>query len=484
MIKEKRILSYAVGYLLVGLFICMIGISNVFAATYNATQFTAQLYDNYGPSLSSVTTDFTNNRYQGIIPTMVANSSGAAWGISSPVTLVANHTYTLTAEISGTYGGRLVLSTYNRIGVGTSLSNAKSSYQNNSYVKEIYSKVQDNGYTIQFAFTPTINASYIVFPFSTNYSGDVQSFYLENIVIDDLGSESITEEQITNSLNAQTNEINSTINNMGEEISGTIEDNFNNCKDSVSIENLVNGSISGVDGSETATSDTRLRTNSYIFLNNNKSYTLSLDSDSNIQIFIFEYDKGKNFIQRIPVTWAQVPYTFTTDSNTSYIKIVFGKSDNSNINVNELSNIKLTGKICTNKIDETNDKLDETNNQLGDLNDSLNDSNVDGSIGSAGSFFDNFTTTDHGGLSGIITAPLEAINQMLNTSCSPMTATFKGKELSLPCGYEFWERLGAIQDFINIVLGGMLCYRIIIKLYKLIERIKNPEDDRLEVMDL
>lgn len=136
------------------------------------------------------------------------------------------------------------------------------------------------------------------------------------------------------------------------------------------------------------------------------------------------------------------------------------------------------------EIEIVQDKINDTNVKLDELNDTLNNSDVNNSINDGVSFFDNFDTTDHGGLSGIITAPLIAINQMLNTSCNPMTATFKGKELSLPCGYEFWAKMGPIQDFINLVLGGLLCYRIIIKLYKLIEKLKNPEDDRVEVMNL
>lgn len=144
---------------------------------------------------------------------MTANSSGSAWGISSPVVLLSNHTYSLSARIEGTYGGRIVLSTYNRIGVGTTLSNAKTSYQNNSNVTENYSRVLDDGMTIQFAFTPTTNGSFIVFPFSTNTAGSNVNFYLYDIVINDLGGGGVSQTDITNSLNNQTNNINSNSNN-------------------------------------------------------------------------------------------------------------------------------------------------------------------------------------------------------------------------------------------------------------------------------
>ena len=139
-------------------------------------------------------------------------------------------------------------------------------------------------------------------------------------------------------------------------------------------------------------------------------------------------------------------------------------------------------EYCSNKIDKTNDKLDSTNDKLDDLNSSITDGDIDSNSGK--SFFDSFSSSDHGGISGIITSPLVAIKKMLDKNCSPLTATYKGKEISLPCGYEFWAKMPAIKEFINLTLGGLLCYNIIRKLYHLIENMKNPDDDRVEVMKL
>ena len=99
---------YFLAWLIVFAVICVLGISNVFAATYDPTTFTAQLYDNYGPSLHSVTTEFSNMSWRGTIPQMQANTSGAAWGVSSPIPLLKGHTYSMTIRIDGTYGGNIV----------------------------------------------------------------------------------------------------------------------------------------------------------------------------------------------------------------------------------------------------------------------------------------------------------------------------------------------------------------------------------------
>lgn len=82
-----------------------------------------------------------------------------------------------------------------------------------------------------------MNASYIIIPFSTNLTGSSYEFRISNIVIDDLGSDSLTQQEITNSLDNQTNELNNSINNMGESIKDSIEDNFNTCEISPNLFN-------------------------------------------------------------------------------------------------------------------------------------------------------------------------------------------------------------------------------------------------------
>lgn len=143
----------------------------------------------------------------------------------------------------------------------------------------------------------------------------------------------------------------------------------------------------------------------------------------------------------------------------------------------------LLGQITNqnNTMINQNQQIINNGNQL---NDNLTNDNIEGATDSAGSFFDNFTDNDNGGISGIVTAPLVAINAMLNGTCSPLTTTFKGKEISLQCGTQLWSRLSGLKDFLNVVLGGLLCYRICIKLFKLIQNMKNPDNDRVEVMDL
>lgn len=482
------IVSFLVWLLLFGL-VCIVGISNVFAATYDSTTFTAQLYDNYGPSLHSVTTEFSNMSWRGTIPGMTANTSGAAWGVSSPIPLLANHTYSMTVKIEGPYGGNVVLSTYNRIGVGTSLANAKSSYENNTNTTLNYSNAISSNMTLQFAFTPSISSNYIVFPFATDYTGNNQSFYLYNLVIDDLGSGGVNQTDINNSLNNQTNEINNSITNSENNIKGAIKDTednikdgikegFESCRDSYNLFNPNSAKIGYLidDRNGNASANGDAIASDYIEIKPNTNYYITKIPSGNWGAW---YDENKNYISGILGYQSQL-----SPSNAKYMRLTVSYSQNNldyanSFMVSEGSTSrtfeKYGEKVCKNRIDDTNDKLD-------DVNKSLNDDNIDSS--SAGSFFDSFSSTDHGGISGIITAPLVAIKKMLDKSCSPLSATYQGQKIELPCGYDFWSKMTVIKEFINLTLGGILCYNIIRKLYKLIENMKNPDDDRVEVMKL
>lgn len=138
----------------------------------------------------------------------------------------------------------------------------------------------------------------------------------------------------------------------------------------------------------------------------------------------------------------------------------------------------------SNSINGVTDKINETNQNIKDLESKLSDSDVSGANTDASNFFNNFNTKNHGGISSIVTSPLVAINKMLETSCTPLSTTYKGKTIEMPCGNDFWKSLGPVKTFLNMIEGGLICYAIITALYKDIDRMKNPDDDRVDVMKL
>ena len=116
----------------------------------------------------------------------------------------------------------------------------------------------------------------------------------------------------------------------------------------------------------------------------------------------------------------------------------------------------------------------------------LEDTNSTSTENSANNFFGNFSTSDTGGLSSIITAPLVMVNKMLDGQCVMPSATWKGATISLPCGDMLWSRPGAsdLKNLLNVFYGGFICYYAIRKLFLMIEGMKDPTSDRIEVSDL
>lgn len=475
MVREKRIKR-----ILLTLLVFLVGFTKVSAASYTGFDYSAQFYDNVNGNLTAVTTGgpaAATGLYEGYIA-YTANSSGGAWGISSPTTLLANHTYTLTVSIPNECG-KLVLSTYNRIGVGTTMNNAKTSYQNNSNVNEVYSKViGGDNFLIQFAFTPTINGSFIVFPFSTDTSCGSSRTILESISIDDLGKDSVTEEQITNSLNVQTNEINTTINNLGTDIKDSIKDEFNTCRDSVNILNVT-----------TNNKDITCQYCGLVFgtytIEQGQVYTLSFNTNSNGgKVYIHE-NSGFSWGE-ISTNGGRVSMTLTalqSGTFTTALVIASGANVTTPYNLTEIQLEKGNygtpyeeyGKqICQNKIDETNDKLDQTNQQLGDLNNSLTDSSPTDMSGLG----DSAGWLPAGPVDSILTLPLTMLNSLVsnlsNNSCQTISVElpFVNENITLPCVRSLYDKMGVTGTLFTtagLIASAFILFNYLLALYKWVD---------------
>lgn len=210
-----------------------------------------------------------------------------------------------------------------------------------------------------------------------------------------------------------------------------------------------------------------------------------------------------------------ISFIFKCPQNTDSITIklrnstdgIFSVGLNTDVNIKwtdlEVSSIdeSLVDEVDDQFIDNTdiivdqNETIINQNEQIingqDNINDSITDDNVDDNLGS--SFFSGFDTEDNGGISSIITSPLTAINSLLNysnvNSCTDLSINFtlKGKEttFTLPCGKLFWSKVNAsMTSTIQILVYGLCTYAILKRLFKDIEALKNPNNDRVDVMDL
>lgn len=145
------------------------------------------------------------------------------------------------------------------------------------------------------------------------------------------------------------------------------------------------------------------------------------------------------------------------------------------------SSINTAKQEITTKIEQEEKK---TQQAIDKVDNTLKDSDIDNS--DANSFFDGFSNPDHGGISGVITSPLKLFEK-IDSSCQPISFDFIGEEVTLPCGDTlFWDKEGMqpLKVVWNVIIGGPLLYFLLLKLFKTIESLKNPDDDKIEVMKL
>lgn len=288
-------------------------------------------------------------------------------------------------------------------------------------------------------------------------------------------------EGLGSSINNVTNEINNT-NTKIDNLNDTIDKNFNSC--SSNIFNAKNWKSNSFASSSVSNNNFHGNGNSwatalYSFENlEDSTYTLYYNSSvasgvmyysttSSTDNSSFKYLMPDKYHHIIVKDKLYIRLQVTAKTEVDFTKLMLVKGS-----VNSF--IEFGNDLCINKIDKTNDKLD-------DLNGNILDDNVDEN----GSFFSDFTDNDHG-LSGIITAPLRAINK-LTGECEPVTFNVLNEPIILPCGDTlFWDKpsVASFKIIWNLIVGGPLLFALLKKLFNIVENLKDPDSSKIEVVDL
>lgn len=142
------------------------------------------------------------------------------------------------------------------------------------------------------------------------------------------------------------------------------------------------------------------------------------------------------------------------------------------------------------ELDATNDAIQEqTEQQQQNHEETINTITNDdssGASGSAGNFFSNFNTNTHG-LTGIITAPLLAIQSLTSQTCEPLVLPlpFVNQNLTLPCMRPIYQQFfGDFMTLYDVITLGIISYWVLVRIFALVKDFKNPEHDEIEVVDL
>lgn len=116
----------------------------------------------------------------------------------------------------------------------------------------------------------------------------------------------------------------------------------------------------------------------------------------------------------------------------------------------------------------------------------ITSSDISGANSDADALKNNTAFDDSSGISSLISLPLRFINN-LGTSCSPINLTipYMDTQVQIPCFKTvISNKMPALATLISLVVNGFILYNIFIQIIDMIHGAKNPDDDRLEVVEL
>lgn len=177
----------------------------------------------------------------------------------------------------------------------------------------------------------------------------------------------------------------------------------------------------------------------------------------------------------------------STSQIKGYYALVGFKSESLGLYSGEVQSIvQNSGFATASSVDEVKQATNEVKQEIQSTNNTLNNDNVDESLTEADGFFNGFTTNTHG-LTGIITAPLNAIQSLTSKTCSPLVLPipFVDKDLTLPCMRQIYtDNFGGFMNLYDVIVIGIVSYWVLVRIFTLVKDFKNPDHDEIEVMDL
>lgn len=146
------------------------------------------------------------------------------------------------------------------------------------------------------------------------------------------------------------------------------------------------------------------------------------------------------------------------------------------------------GSGLTNFREEVAGGFNDVVNSIGDGIDSIIDwfSETFDSESSFEDWIQDFSHEDNGGISQIITSPLRLIYSLDdNSDCEPLRFSIWNKEVAIPNGCIIWSLASnEVVTTYHVVIYGYLTYRILIELFILIEKLKDPKEREVSTLDL
>lgn len=274
-------------------------------------------------------------------------------------------------------------------------------------------------------------------------------------------------------INNQTNNTNSIINNNNQNTSDIINNNNQNTQsilDSQKVCKFIDMAYANTNGYLNSNGDVvpdssnQWGITDYI---NIQSSTIKVETQMTSGAYTCFYNVNKSKI------------SCTSQSNLTSGSSVFIPDSSVYVRFSIYKTLNIpTFNICTNG-------NQDISNGINDLNSSINNSNIDSDVGSG--FFDNFNNNMHG-LSSIITIPLTSIQSLTNSTCTPLHFPIPftdNKYLDVPCMTTIYEQyVPTLLILIQTCWYGILAYKVLVNIFGIVKGFKDPDSDKIEVMDL
>lgn len=464
-------------WLLLFIFICIVGISDVFGLE-TKTIYSNQTLDNsnkfnYGfvneGGVDSITMGNVGSRISG--KTKYIN-----FYLSQNVVL--NYTYTIRINFLADD-----LQPYFSLNHVKEISVCNSSSCSNSSIISI-KKQNNNGFStwVELTFNPTQVGNVIGVTLGDNIGSYVTGETFFGISSVQIESKNANQDVIDNATNNTNNIINNnnsnteSIINSNKETQEIIKDQFNTCKNYnlTLIKTIDNASINSLGYLNITNADKGLKV--YVYENNypnNISYSFIFNSYNRLRVAESDILVSKHkdpldilIANNSPI----VGNTYTINVNKKYVYFYLSS------NTDNLGSITINGtEICTNKLDEQNETSKGIFGKLKDLFNWLTN-NDEADVSSAG---DVAGWLPPGPIDSIINLPLTMLNNInssLNKTCSPLEVNlpYVKKSVEIPCLNTIFNQITGLTNFwtwVGLISSVLILYRYLIELYKYYDRL-------------
>lgn len=161
--------------------------------------------------------------------------------------------------------------------------------------------------------------------------------------------------------------------------------------------------------------------------------------------------------------------------------------DQLNTIIGILQNSSSSNEIVS-KLDEVNKSITDSNKKIDEVNDSLNNSDVSDANSDLNNFTDNDLFKDSTGILAIIQAPINMLNSITSATCSPLSLPipYLNVNLDIPCLSTIFAKhiSSEFLTLLKLAINGFIIYKVLCSLAMDIHNYKDPDSDKLEVLDL